>query len=246
MAFNLFGFDPKDIPPLTEEQILDFDIDTMFPDKVSRTPNGIHFFYNNGKILYLHKVHNTLIERCLGVDLIYNFIDEHRMIFIQYKCTDENKKFYISSDSHFRDIQMDKMKSIPEVNECYNFKAESREDLRICKCPVFIKLCHREIKEQRTAPYGFYYSICIWNYIYYAAKTFITLDDTPRLSNEQFLKLVKDGLIGSTSTQSKIIESYLIEKAEDKRLKLIFTEIKDKETPSNQPKETNANRDFFS
>lgn len=224
VAFSIFGFDPRDIPPLREEQILDFDIDTSFPGKVFRLPDGRHYFDFQGKRLYLHKVHNTPIETCLGVDLIYNFVDERRMVFVQYKCPndEEGKKYYKSRDRHFVD-ELTRMKAIPGVGSCNNF-AGNRESLRLCGCPVYVKLCAREIKGKRLAPYGFYYPVCVWDCIYHVNETYITLDDQPRISNDQFLDLVRSGLLGSTSVQSDAISTHLVTEANDERLKLVFTE----------------------
>lgn len=54
-----------------------------------------------------------------------------------------------------------------------------------------------------------------------------SINDQPRITNNQFLKLVKAGLLGSTPAQSKIIDKYLVGKAKDQRLKLVFTETKE-------------------
>jgi hypothetical protein len=189
-----------------------------------------HFFTHNNKELYIHKVHRTPIEKCLGVDLIYNFLNEQRLLFIQYKCLTNEKKFYKSSDRHFPD-ELKRMKEIPGVNDCKNFQANKREDLRICGCPVFIKLCAREIKGRRKTPYSFYYPICIWDYIYSIDKNkFITLEDEPKITNEHFNDLAKSGLLGSLPNQSKIISDHLIDGSKDERLKLIFEEW----TPKNR------------
>lgn len=228
VAFSIFGIDPRDIPPLREEQILDFDIDSVFPQQSFRTPDGKHYFEHAGKRLYIQKVHNTPIEKCLGVDLIYNFMDEQRVVFIQYKCLNDgnDKKFYKSADRHFPE-ELKKMKAIPGVGNCYNFKADRREVLRICGCPVYVKLCAREIKGKRLTPYGFYYPICIWDYIYSSGTDkYITLNDEPRISNDQFIELVKAGLFGSTPSQSQAISAHLVGEAKDERLKLVFIESK--------------------
>jgi hypothetical protein len=226
-GLSIFGVDTTDIPPLTEEQILDFDFNNFFSESLGQTLDGKLFFRHNNKILYMQKVHRTPIERCLGVDLIYNFIDEQRLVFIQYKCLTNEKKFYKSSDSHFPD-ELLRMKSIPGISECKNFNVDKRENLRLCGCPVYIKLNAREIKGRRKIPYGFYYPICIWDSLYSRQnKKYITLDDQPRITNEQFVELVKAGLLGSLPNQSKVIDSYLIKKSNDSRLKLIFEESKE-------------------
>ena len=211
---------------MTEEQILDFDLDNIFPEPLGQTPDGKRIFIDNGKLLYIQKVHRTAIEKCLGVDLIYNFIDEHRLLFIQYKCLTDENKFYKSSDKHFPE-ELKRMKSIPGISDCNNFTVKRKENLRLCGCPVFIKLSAREIKGRRKTPYSFYYPICIWDFIYSSKyKKYITLDDQPRISNEHFIDLVKAGLLGSLPNQSKDINYYLIENSKDDRLKLIFGECK--------------------
>jgi hypothetical protein len=227
VAFSLFGLDPRDIPPLTEEQILDFDVERMFSNQINRLPDGRHFFQHQGKVLYLHKVHNTRIERCIGVDLIYNFLEERRLVFVQYKCLNDEtgKKFYKSNDKHFP-TELAKMKEIPGVNICPNFMTRERSELRICRCPVYVKLCRREIQGKRMAPYGFYYSICAWDHIYTEDAASVTLDDQPHITNEQFLELTKSGLFGSTPNQSDEISKHLVDQAQDERLKLVFTEVR--------------------
>lgn len=224
VAFRLFGLDPRDVPPLTEEQVMDFEIDTMFGPKVGRTPDGKHFFDLDGKVLYVHKVHNTSIERCLGVDLIYNFVEQRRILFIQYKCLSKgDRKFYKSGDPHLR-TEMARMKAIPGVDRCHNFGEVDREALRICRCPVYVKLCSRRPQSMRAAPSGFYYPLCIWEHLYRSTDSYLTLKDGPRLSNDQFADLVGAGLLGSTPAQASDIEAHLIDGSGDERLKLIFEE----------------------
>jgi hypothetical protein len=150
-------------------------------------------------------------------------MDEKRVIFIQYKCVSENNKFYKKRDRHFAK-QMEKMRSIPNINKCDNFEAKSRMDLRICNCPVFVKLCSRYILDGKISPYGVYFPICIWDRIYSESAHFITLDDRPRISDDQFKALAKEQLIGSTQEQSEEINRYLILQTKDQRLKLIFSE----------------------
>ena len=96
-AFRIFGIPSHEIPDLREHQILDFDLETMFSDaiKTGATPDGKHFFEYAGRRLYLHKVDRTLMEQCLGVDLIYNFIDQRRLVFVQYKCQKSGGKYYL-------------------------------------------------------------------------------------------------------------------------------------------------------
>lgn len=229
MSLSIFGLDPRDIPPLREEQILDFEIEGMFPNQLGRTPDGKRYFEHAGKRLYIQKVHNTTIERCLGVDVIYNFVDEERAVFIQYKCFNDGKKqdgkkYYRSKDHHFPK-ELERMRSIPGVRSCHNFGADNRSDLRICGCPVFVKLCSREIKGKRVMPYGFYYPICIWDHIYSTPKNnSITFDDKPRITNDQFKELVESGLLGSVPQQTRAISTHLVNESGDERLKLIFTE----------------------
>jgi hypothetical protein len=225
-ALSIFGLNPNDFPRLNEEQILDFDFNSIFPEPLERTVDGKLFFEHNNKRLYLQKVHRTPIEKCLGVDLIYNFIDDQRLIFIQYKCLTNEKKFYKSGDKHFPE-ELQRMKKIPGISDCQNFAVHKRENLRLCGCPVYIKLSAREIKGRRKTPYSFYYPICIWDFIYSSKELpYLTLDDQPRITNEHFNELVKAGLLGSLPNQSKDINYYLIENSKDERLKLIFEESK--------------------
>ena len=107
-GFRIFGTPVHDIPNLREQQILDFDLEILFADaeKLGVTPDGKHFFDHGSRRLYLHKVDRTPIEECLGVDLIYNLLDQRRLVFVQYKCQRAQGKYYRASDaSHDSEIE---------------------------------------------------------------------------------------------------------------------------------------------
>lgn len=223
-ALRIFGWKPSEIPPLREEQILDFDIDTIFGDRVARTPDGKHFFTHNGRKLYLHKTDRTNLEKYLGVDLIYNFLDQRRIVFIQYKCVASDSRAFVRSKDRNMQHQMMLMKSLPGIGECYNFSTKNLEELRLCRCPVFIKLCAREIKHGNRIPEGSYFPLCIWEQLYRDASNSIKLSEGTHINNQQFQELVKAGLIGSLPSQSLQIQDYLMSVSKDRRLRLIFEE----------------------
>ena len=223
LGFDLSGIGSREIPPLTEEQVLDFEINEIFKGKIKSTPDGLHFFQKGGQLLYIQKVHNTRLEKCLGVDLIYNYYTQGRVLFIQYKCFNYKDKYYKSKDIHFRK-ELEKLKAIPQVKKCYNFRSTKRDNLRICRCPVFIKLCSREIEKLKSKPKGYYYPICIWDFIYSENEAYITFQDEPKITNQLFLFLARKKLIGTTYDQIKEINQHILNLTDDRRLKLIFTE----------------------
>lgn len=225
-GFRIFGQVPI-LDPLREDQILDFDIRTMFRDMdaVGSQPDGKHFFSKAGKRVYLHKVDRTKIERYLGVDLIYNFLDERRLVFVQYKCQKTEGKYYVSNDaSHNEEVA--RMSSIPGSKDCFNNTESEISDLRLCRCPIFIKLCKREISDAHDIPIGVYYPLCIWCGLV-KSQTGLSVSDQPHFNNDQFQKFVRNGLIGSTASQSLEIENHLISEANDNRLKLVFEETEE-------------------
>ncbi|MBD3671997.1 MAG: hypothetical protein HUJ26_00600 [Planctomycetaceae bacterium] len=225
-GFRIFGHVPI-LDPLREHQILDFDIGTLFSDmeKLGTLPDGRHFFSHAGRRVYLHKVDRTKIERFLGVDLIYNFLDEKRLVFVQYKCQKAGGKYYVSGDdSH--DEEVTRMHAIPGSLDCFNYSESAISDFRLCRCPIFIKLCKREIPDSHDIPVGVYYPLCIWCGLV-QFRTGMSVSDQPHLNNHQFQKFVRNGLIGSTASQSLEIEKHLINEADDDRLKLIFEETDD-------------------
>lgn len=223
-GLRIFGGPRHLIPALREQQILDFDIETIFADAVKKgvTPDGKHFFEHGGRRLYLHKVDRTPIEQCLGVDLIYNYLDQRRLVFVQYKCQKAKGKYYPGSDSsHEKEIQ--RMAAIPGLANCQNLVDDGRDGIRLCRCPVFIKLCKREIADAHEIPIGVYYPLCVWQW-QTRRQVGMSIRDEPHLNSPQFQELVKTGLIGSTAEQSLEIEQHLVEQANDSRLKLIFEE----------------------
>lgn len=224
-AFRIFGIPSHEIPNLLEQQILDFDIETIFADskKLHASPDGKHYYEHNGKRLYLHKVDRTLIERALGVDLIYNYFDEKRLVFVQYKCQSaKNGRYYPSSDSS-HEGEIKRMEAIPGLADCPNRSNNEENSLRLCRCPVFIKLCKREIADTHTIPVGVHFPLCVWKWLTGRSKA-VSTGDEPHLNNKHFQELVRMGLIGSTPQQSMEIEQHLIQRANEPRLKLIFEE----------------------
>jgi hypothetical protein len=224
-ALDIFGLNRHNYTKLTEEQIMDWEIEKMSP-LMGSTPDGKHFLEFNSRRLYIQKVHNTPIERCLGVDLIYNFFDEHRVVFIQYKCFNhDNKKYYKSKDTN-SEPEIQRMSDFDFIKNCWNFSADDLENLRICNCPFFIKLCSREISASREEPYGYYYTVCVWDRLNKQEKSFINYDDEPKISNRLFKDLVHSGLIGTIKKEAKLINEKLLKHLNDDRLLLIFTEQK--------------------
>jgi hypothetical protein len=224
VGLRIFGMKIPIHEPLREEQILDFDFETIFPQENQKalSPDGKRFFDHGGKRLYLHKVHGTPLEECLGVDLIYNFLDEQRLVFVQYKCHSDGRKYYPSSDSN-HDPEIQRMGMIPGLSACYNLTNDVVSELRLCRCPVFVKLCRRGLSESHMVPVGVYFTLCGWKALV-GSKKGISVKDEPHINNQQFQDLVKNGLIGSTPDQSREIERHLINEADDQRLKLIFEE----------------------
>lgn len=222
-GFRLF-FPKHLIPELREPQILDFDIASIFAEAVNTgvSPDGKHFFEHGGRRLYLHKVHETSIEECLGVDLIYNYLDQRRLVFVQYKCQKRKGKYYPGSDRN-HDPEVQRMAAIPGMPECPNLAADEQHGIRLCRCPVFVKLCKREIGSAHAVPVGVYYPLCVWRW-QTKRSAGISVKHEPHINSAQLQELIKTGLIGSTAQQSVEIERHLIAEARDSRLKLIFEE----------------------
>ncbi len=219
MAFELFNVPPRYIN-LTEEQILDWEFSSMH-EIIHKTPDGKHLLEFNNRQLVIQKVHNTSIERCLGVDMIYHFYNEDRLIFVQYKCFNhKNKKFYKSKDKHML-VEIKKMSAL--AGSCNNDSVLNCDQLRACDCPFFIKLCSRDLPTHRDKPYGFYYTICSWQK-FIEKKHVITFDDEPRISNDLFKSLIGSKLIGTRKTHSDKILKKLIDTIPDERLMLVFSE----------------------
>lgn len=219
MALELFKV-PSRYMNLTEEQMLDWEFNSM-QEIIHKTPDGKHFLELNNRKLFIQKVHNTPIERCLGVDMIYHFYNEDRLIFVQYKCFNhKNEKFYKSKDKHMS-VEVKKMSALAGV--CSNSSVLSYDQLRACDCPFFIKLCSRDLPTHRDKPYGFYYTICSWQK-FMEEKHVITFDDEPRISNDLFKSLIGSKLIGTRKAHLKKILKKLMGTVPDDRLMLIFSE----------------------
>ncbi len=224
LALNIFGFDNKHMPVVNEKQILNYNLNTIFPN-IRKSINGDYFFEYLDERLTIKAIHSLPISECFGIDLIYYFNDEGRAIFIRYECLDNSKNKLTDTSIDYVCKHIPIAKSIPDIAECYNFKVTSQQELRICKCPIYIKLCSRQIKDHRYIPSGVYYPICVWNYLYKNNK-YMSFDSYPKISHNQFLELIGSRLIGSNLIQYEQIENYLSRNNEDKRLKLIFIQSK--------------------
>lgn len=210
--------------PLREHQILDFDIEHFLPPESHRgmDADGRRHFEFNNKRLYLRKVDRTPLESALGVDLIYHFIDEGRLVFVQYKCqrAGNSGKYYCSSDKN-HDAEIQRMSDIPGLKTCANLKFDLNE-ARLCQCPVFVKLCKREIARHHSIPVGVYFPLCIWR-LQLKHASGLSVRSFPHLNALQFQDLVKSSLIGSTREQSNAIIRHLLN-IDDNRRKIVFEE----------------------
>jgi hypothetical protein len=210
-AFGIFGISPPEMPPLSEQQILDFDIATLFADAIpiAISPDGRRCFEHSGRRLCLHKVDRTPFEHCLGVDLIYNYLEERRLVFIQYKCQRAKGKYYRSQDSS-HDSEVQRMQAMPGLGECVNLTVKHIQEMRLCRCPVFIKLCRRDISQTHSIPVGVYFPLCVWKSLI-TQQPGISVGDEPHFNNPQFQDLVTSGLIGTTEDQAGAIQTHLDE-----------------------------------
>lgn len=225
-AVRLFG-SPETLRELTEEQILDFDWQHAFPEssKIVTIPDGKIVYEYAGRLLYIQKVHATVIERALGVDLIYNYADEGRLVFVQYKCHKPGqKKYYVSSDTN-HDKELKRMLAMPGVSDCPNLRLTDERDLRLCRCPAFIKLCARKVRRSASIPDASYYPVCTWKLLVAKQSGCIARTDGPHLNNVQFADLTRGGLIGSTRDYSRQIDVQLRRSTRDQRLRLFFEEV---------------------
>jgi hypothetical protein len=235
-ALRLYGL-PENIPNLMEPQILDFDWRNLFPasERIQETLDGRVFYEHAGRILYLHKVHATPVERALGVDLVYNYVEERRLVLIQYKChKGDDDKWYDSSDSN-HGAELRKMLELPGIASCPNLSVGS-VDLRICRCPAFFKLCERKIRQGASIPDASYYPVCIWKRLVDLSGGRISRTMPPHMNNEQFQGLVRGGLIGSVPSHSLEIEDRLLQRTGDNRFRLFFHELRGEPDPMRKPK----------
>jgi len=227
-AFNLFGIDAKSMNVISEEQIIDFDLEKIFRNlSIGRTIDGFYFFERDysQRFLTVKAIHNRPISECSGIELVYNIEAEQRSIFVRYEYADDStNKLFI--DYKTRDYPL--IEFFPDIKECSNFKASRREEMRICNCSTYIKLCSREIKYYRYQPYGFYYPVCIWSNFCADNSKEISYNDEPKISNHLFIELIKSKLIGSDLIQSERINNYMQKNGDISRLRLIFTETSSK------------------
>ncbi len=153
-------------------------------------------------------------------------MEERRAVFVQYKCARDDGRFYHRSDTNFAS-ELDRMKLIPGIAPCVNLQENSIAALRLCRCPVFVKVCRKTNSRsgQKVAD-SVYFPVCVVEHLCRRPKpASITLRDRPHFTNEQFQELVRGGFVGSTPTQSDAINDHLVRMSDDARLKLIFEEF---------------------
>lgn len=209
---------------LQEQEIFDLDIQSFFDGPVRCDPLGRYHYEKGDRLLLIHKVDRKQLEKCIGVDLVYNNVDEQRCVFIQYKCQGHNgKPYYCNSDKTLL-REVDRMQQIPGLQECRNL-ASSLADARLCGCSVFLKLCRREVPIHHKVPRGAYFPLCVWRHLMDKYKgAGIDVDVRPHLTNDMFSEAFHAGLIGTTPRQTQELQDYLDPAGRDDRVRLVFEE----------------------
>jgi len=226
-GLSIFGFDRKQLPSLTEAQVLDWELGVFAKqeggNRESLMPTGGFVLERGGRQLRLHKVHQTAIEKCLGVDLIYQEVQERRLVFVQYKCPKKGEKAYYHRNDKNHDSELERMMALPGIGECLNH-SHSLGECRLCRCSAFFKLCKREIAEGQELPHGVYYPACVWKH-HVSANPGIKLSLSHHFNNESFRHLFRGGMIGSTPAQFQQLMEALPIKTNNDRISVIFEEF---------------------
>jgi hypothetical protein len=209
---------------LQEQEIFDLDIQSFIDGPVRYDPYGRCEYVVGDRQLLLYKVDRKRLEKCLGIDLVYNFVDEGRCVFVQYKCQGrDGKPYYFSADRNIG-REMERMQNIPGCLACLN-RARPLSELRLCACSAFVKLCRREVHMHHNVPRGSYYPLCIWSYMMAErAGQGIQVDSRPHLSNEVFNECVRGGLIGTSRSQTRSLQDLIDPSGGDERVRLVFEE----------------------
>lgn len=230
VASGLRIFFPRE-PPLNrnyknlhEQNILLLDIQTFIEGPIMVDPHGRVRFVSGERELIIHKVDSDELERCLGIDLVYNYRDEERCVFIQYKCQKNNgRPYYFSSDDRIKG-QVERMRRIPGIDSCPNL-SRRLSDARLCGCSAFVKVCRREIHMHHNIPQGAYFPLCVWRQLMAdPGQAGVHVRVRPHLSNEVFTECVRGGTIGTSADQTRYLHDWLYKPTEDERVRLIFEE----------------------
>lgn len=202
--------------PLTEDEIILHE-KNQFPGLArlrGSNPKFAEFEHYGSKLRIIH-ANRTSLERTLGVDLIYISEYFHSFVGVQYKMMEGTRdNSYFRRDSGFKK-QLKTMKSL--WSQMSNFASGiNQRDYRLNSIPFYFKFVARletNFADNALCP-GLYLPFDLVSQIEESEprERISRRDKTRHLSNTEFSGLVREGWIGATISQARMIES-LVEEA---------------------------------
>jgi hypothetical protein len=161
-------------------------------------------FTDGQRHLFVINAHNKEVEDTLGVDLMYYHEERRAFVFVQYKKMrqDSEKQWFYRPDDNL-DSQLARMRA---VDACFAPQADS--DYRLLATPCLVKLCEMQtlnVEQDQLLP-GMYLPRLYFEKLLAdrnrqrpTGATRIGYENVdPYLTNTLFVRLVREGLIGSS------------------------------------------------
>lgn len=183
---------------------------------LQKMPHNTAVFQNEKSVLTVVLANRTPLEKILGTDLIYYNETYRSFTMVQYKAMEKEKEI-----NCFRLPNEQLEKELVRMEECLDELNGCEEDpccegFRLNDNPFFIKLCSRTVFEPDNISLfpGMYIPLCYWRILEKSQQILgpqkgkrICYENVGRyFDNTAFIQLVSNAWVGTTISQSNILE----------------------------------------
>lgn len=229
---------------LREDQMLAHDLHSLPGyEAVKNLPHPAVVFQNRDSVLTVLLANRLPLEEQLGVDLIYFNESFQSFVMVQYKAMERStgvggEWLFRLPDAQFAS-EIARMDSVLDGMAVLT-GAAGADSYRLCENPFFLKLCPRIVFEPDNIGLvpGMYLPLDYWKLLAIDDKTLgpkggraVGYENARRhFNNTSFVSLVAGGWLGTTQSQSAVLESVIRDSLESGKA-IVLAIRQDKDTP---------------